>query len=101
MGEQSGGDDRSVERKGRVWTISDQVLIGRVVITPREREREKKGGRERSEMRGGEGVEGEEGQIGRRKERGVGILYLIILLLSKTCLLTGLICMWSYPQTKI
>lgn len=44
-----------MERKERVWIISDQVLIGRVVITPREREREKEGGRERSEMRGGGG----------------------------------------------
>lgn len=49
--------------------ISDQVQIGRAVITPREREREReKRGGEKGQ-RGGEEVEGEEAQIGKRMER--------------------------------
>lgn len=41
-------------------------------------------------------MEGEEGQTGRG-----GILYLIIVILNKTCLLTALICIWTCPLTKI
>ncbi len=49
--------------------ISDQVQIGRAVITPgeQERERDKRGG-EKGQRRGEEEVEGEEGQIGRGEE---------------------------------